>query len=59
MFQHARDELGILIHLGNFVEEYFEGHDTAGIILKTGQKGGASIRVLMADGEDEAPKYAC
>jgi 2-polyprenyl-6-methoxyphenol hydroxylase-like FAD-dependent oxidoreductase len=38
IFNYARDELGIPIHLGQRVLEYFEGDTGAGIILKSGEK---------------------
>lgn len=38
IFNYARDELGIPIHLGQRVSEYFEDNTQAGIILKTGEK---------------------
>jgi 2-polyprenyl-6-methoxyphenol hydroxylase-like FAD-dependent oxidoreductase len=38
VFEYARDELGIPIHLGQNVAQYFEDDDKAGIILKTGEK---------------------
>lgn len=41
IFDYARDELKIPIHLGNYVTDYFEDENSAGIILKTGEKVGA------------------
>jgi hypothetical protein len=38
IFNYARDELGIPIHLGQRVSEYFEDNTQAGIILKTEEK---------------------
>lgn len=38
IFNYARDELCIPIHLGQRVSEYFEDNTQAGIILKTGEK---------------------
>jgi 2-polyprenyl-6-methoxyphenol hydroxylase-like FAD-dependent oxidoreductase len=38
VFNYARDELGIPIHLGNPVLEYFEDEDKAGIVLQNGEK---------------------
>ncbi|KAK0640555.1 hypothetical protein B0T16DRAFT_430723 [Cercophora newfieldiana] len=49
VFNYARDELGIPIHLGQHVDEYFEDEHQAGIVLKDGQKVYADI-VIGADG---------
>lgn len=49
IFDYARDELGIPIHLGHFVEEYFEDAGQAGIIVKGGRKVFADV-VIGADG---------
>lgn len=38
IFNYARDELGIPIHLGKRVHEYFETETGAGIVLKSGEK---------------------
>lgn len=38
VFNYAKDELGIPIHLNSRVEQYFEDEDSAGIILGNGQK---------------------
>lgn len=38
VFNYARDELGIPIHLGQRVMEYFEDEDEAGIVLESGEK---------------------
>lgn len=38
IFKYARDDLGIPIHLGQRVSEYFEDETSAGIVLKDGQK---------------------
>ncbi len=38
VFNYAREELGIPIHLGQNVSQYFENKDGAGIILNTGEK---------------------
>ncbi len=38
VFEYARNDLGIPIHLGNFVDEYFEDEEKAGIVLHTGEK---------------------
>jgi 2-polyprenyl-6-methoxyphenol hydroxylase-like FAD-dependent oxidoreductase len=40
IFNYARDELGIPIHLNQRVSEYFEDATQAGIVLKTGEKVG-------------------
>ncbi|KAK3693129.1 hypothetical protein B0T22DRAFT_400888 [Podospora appendiculata] len=49
VFNYARDELQIPIHLGQNVEEYFEDEAAAGIVLKTGEKVYADV-VIGADG---------
>ncbi|KAH7050212.1 putative MAK1-like monooxygenase [Macrophomina phaseolina] len=49
VFEYARDELGIPIHLGQRIMEYFEDDDKAGIVLATGEKVTADV-VLGADG---------
>ncbi|OAA57107.1 Aromatic-ring hydroxylase-like protein [Niveomyces insectorum RCEF 264] len=49
VFDYAGKELGIPIHLGQFVEEYFEDDDKAGIVLKNGQKVYGDI-VVGSDG---------
>jgi hypothetical protein len=38
VFHYARDELGIPIRLGEFVEEYWEDEKAAGIVLKSGER---------------------
>jgi 2-polyprenyl-6-methoxyphenol hydroxylase-like FAD-dependent oxidoreductase len=38
VFDYARDELKIPIHLGNRIETYFEDEDKAGIVLESGEK---------------------
>lgn len=38
IFKYARDDLGIPIHLGQRVSEYFEDETSAGIVLKDGQR---------------------
>ncbi|CAK7212731.1 hypothetical protein SEUCBS140593_001602 [Sporothrix eucalyptigena] len=48
VFDYARDELGIPIHLGHFVEEYFEDDNQAGIVVK-GKKVYADV-VVGSDG---------
>ncbi|KAF4314100.1 putative FAD binding domain protein [Botryosphaeria dothidea] len=47
VFEYARDELGIPIHLGQRIVEYFEDEEKAGIQLATGEKAHV---VLGADG---------
>lgn len=54
VFAYARDELGIPIHLGQNVSEYFEDEDgdgegQAGIVLKSGERVRADV-VVGADG---------
>ena len=38
VFKYAKDELGIPIHLGERIVQYFEDDDAAGIVLETGEK---------------------
>lgn len=38
VFEYARDELGIEIHLGRRVEGYFEGEEGAGVVLGDGER---------------------
>lgn len=49
VFDYARDELGIPIHLGQPVTEYFEDDDQAGIVLNNGDRIVADV-VVGADG---------
>ncbi|KAL1617751.1 hypothetical protein SLS56_010851 [Neofusicoccum ribis] len=49
VFEYARDELGIPIHLGQRIVEYFEDKDRAGIVLAGGERVTADV-VLGADG---------
>ncbi|KAK3381043.1 hypothetical protein B0H63DRAFT_195805 [Podospora didyma] len=49
VFNYARDKLGIPIHLDQWVEEYFETPEEAGIVLKSGEKVTADV-VIGADG---------
>ncbi|CEI62261.1 unnamed protein product [Fusarium venenatum] len=49
IFNYARDELGIPIHLGQRVSEYFENETNAGIVLKSGEKVLGDV-VIGADG---------
>ncbi|KPM44146.1 hypothetical protein AK830_g2454 [Neonectria ditissima] len=49
IFNYARDDLGIPIHLGQRVLEYFEDDHGAGIVLKDGQKILGDV-VIAADG---------
>ncbi|KAL8318828.1 hypothetical protein RB597_005872 [Gaeumannomyces tritici] len=48
VFEHAK-ELGIPIHLGEPIEQYFEDEEKAGIILKSGNKVVGDV-VIGADG---------
>jgi hypothetical protein len=43
IFEYARKELGIPIHLDNRIEQYFEDEDGAGIILATGEKASCGV----------------
>lgn len=49
IFDHAKDDLGIPIHLGQNVAEYFEEDGRAGIVLKSGERVVADV-VVGADG---------
>lgn len=53
VFEYARDELQIPIHLGRRIQKYFEDDDHAGIILESGEKvsGVSIIRVCLAEAE--------
>ncbi|KAK8042931.1 hypothetical protein PG994_013414 [Apiospora phragmitis] len=49
VYEHATVELGIPIHLGNKIRNYFEEEGQAGIILDNGEKVAGDV-VLAADG---------
>ncbi|OCL15377.1 putative MAK1-like monooxygenase [Glonium stellatum] len=49
VFEYARDELKIPIHLGKRVVEYFEDSEKAGIVLEDGSKVESDV-VIGADG---------
>ncbi|KAK8217242.1 hypothetical protein M8818_001495 [Zalaria obscura] len=49
VFEYARDELGIPIHLGSRIQKYFETEKDAGIILEDGEKVTADL-VIGSDG---------
>lgn len=49
VFNYAQDELGIPIHLGQKVQEYFEDDGQAGIVLASGERIVADV-VVGADG---------
>ncbi|CAL5874807.1 uncharacterized protein PFLUO_LOCUS9109 [Penicillium psychrofluorescens] len=49
VFNHAKDDLGIPIHLGQRVTKYFEDETQAGIVFENGNKVTADI-VIGADG---------
>ncbi|KAJ5657918.1 uncharacterized protein N7484_001567 [Penicillium longicatenatum] len=49
IFNYAKDDLGIPIHLGHKAVEYFEDETQAGIILENGNKVTADL-VIGADG---------
>ena len=49
VFNYAKDDLGIPIHLGCRISKYFEESDCAGIILDSGEKVTADV-VVGADG---------
>jgi len=42
----VRDELGIPVHLGRRIEEYFEDDEGVGIVLDTGER--VSSREIVA-----------
>lgn len=43
VFNHAKDDLGIPIHLGKRVKQYFEEKDEAGIVLESGEEVSLSV----------------
>ncbi|KAI0451370.1 hypothetical protein F5B21DRAFT_516774 [Xylaria acuta] len=49
VFNYARDDLGIPIHLGNRISTYFEDENESGIVLETGTQISADV-VIAADG---------
>ncbi|KAJ5752165.1 hypothetical protein N7520_009082 [Penicillium odoratum] len=49
IFNYAKDDLGIPIHLGQRAVEYFENENHAGIVLENGNKVTADL-VIGADG---------
>ncbi|TPX16796.1 uncharacterized protein E0L32_012370 [Thyridium curvatum] len=49
VFEYARTDLGIPIHLGNRIEEYFEDEAKAGIVLADGRRIEADV-VIASDG---------
>ena len=49
VFKYAKDELGIPIHMGQYVGEYFEDEEQAGIVLRSGERVSADV-VIGADG---------
>lgn len=49
VFEYAKGELGIPIHLGQKVGGYFEDEDEAGIVLRSGERVVADV-VVGADG---------
>ncbi|KAI2605634.1 FAD/NAD(P)-binding domain-containing protein [Hypoxylon sp. NC1633] len=52
VFNHAKDVLGIPIHLGHKIQTYFEDNKQAGIVLESGEKHGkiSADVVIAADG---------
>ncbi|KAI1206087.1 FAD/NAD(P)-binding domain-containing protein [Annulohypoxylon truncatum] len=50
VFNYAKDDLAIPIHLGNKIEQYFEDEKEAGIVLESGEKKIAADVVIAADG---------
>ncbi|RYC59090.1 hypothetical protein CHU98_g7117 [Xylaria longipes] len=49
VFNYARNDLGIPIHLGNRISTYFEDDNESGIVLETGTRISADM-VIAADG---------
>ncbi|KAI1101677.1 FAD/NAD(P)-binding domain-containing protein [Jackrogersella minutella] len=49
VFDYAKDDLHIPIHLGRRIEEYFEDEKEAGIVLENGEKIAADV-VIASDG---------
>ncbi|KAI0399725.1 hypothetical protein F4802DRAFT_620860 [Xylaria palmicola] len=49
VFNYARDDLGIPIHLNNRISTYFEDENESGIVLESGAKVSADM-VIAADG---------
>ncbi|KAI0410453.1 hypothetical protein F5X98DRAFT_359555 [Xylaria grammica] len=49
LFNYARDDLGIPIHLGNRISTYFEDEEKSGIELESGARVSADV-VIAADG---------
>ncbi len=49
VFNYVRDDLGIPIHLGQKIKQYFETDSEAGIILDSGERVAADV-VIGADG---------
>lgn len=54
VFEYARDELGIPIHLGKRVVQYFEDGEKAGIELESREKITADL-VVGSDGVRSKP----
>lgn len=46
VFNHAKDDLGIPIHLGKRIGKYLEEKDRAGIELESGKQVGASLGIV-------------
>lgn len=49
VFKYARDELGIPIHLGYRIKQYFENDTEAGIVFENDEKATADI-IIGSDG---------
>jgi len=54
VFNYARDELGIPIHLGQRVTRYFEDDEKAGIILDSGEKVRSHFFFYIGESRDMA-----
>lgn len=50
VFNYAKNELGIPIHLGQRATEYFEDENQAGIVLESGEKVSSAYPLLCAHG---------
>ena len=53
VFEYARDELGIPIHLGKRIQKYFEDDNQAGIVLEDGEKVSVSWVMVLQKTDKE------
>ncbi|KAI1486417.1 hypothetical protein F5X96DRAFT_655264 [Biscogniauxia mediterranea] len=49
VFNYVKDDLGIPIHLGHKIQDYFEDDKESGIVLESGERVAADV-VIAADG---------